>query len=180
MVASAIVFLLYIVLLVAIGIITYMRTKSSKDYMLAGRANNKWVTAISAESSDMSGWLLMGLPGAAYSMGFAAIWTLIGLLFGTMLNWMISANRLRVASEVYDCLSVTEFFEKRVNDTKGTVGLISGIAVLIIMIINSSAEIIGSGKLLNATFGLDYSTGIIIAMFIVIVYTFLGGYMAVS
>ena len=180
MVASVIVFLLYIVLLVAIGIVTYMRTKSSKDYMLAGRANNKWVTAISAESSDMSGWLLMGLPGAAYSMGFAAIWTLIGLLFGTMLNWMISANRLRVASEVYDCLSVTEFFEKRVNDTKGTVGLISGIAVLIIMIINSSAEIIGSGKLLNATFGLNYSTGIIIAMFIVIVYTFLGGYMAVS
>lgn len=180
MIASVAVFVIYILVLVTIGVITYMRTKSSKDYTLAGRSNNKWVAAISAESSDMSGWLLMGLPGAAFSMGFAAIWTLMGLLFGTMLNWMFSGNRLRVASEAYDCFSITDFFEKRVMDKKGTVGLIAGIAVIIIMTINSSAEIIGSGKLLNATFGLDYSTGIIVALVIVIVYTFLGGYMAVS
>ena len=177
---SALTFILYIVILVAIGVITYIRAKSYSDYNLAGRSNNKWVAAISAESSDMSGWLLMGLPGAAYAAGFASIWIMIGLIFGTMFNWIFVANRLRVATEVYDVFSITEYFEKRVNDKSGTVALVSGIAVIVFMIINASAEIIGSGKLLNATFGLDYNVGIVIGLIVVVVYTFLGGYMAVS
>lgn len=180
MAVSIIVFVLYLVVLIAIGVVTYLRTKSYSDYNLAGRSNNKWVTALSAESSDMSGWLLMGLPGAAYASGLSSIWIIIGLIFGTMFNWMFAANRLRIASESYEAFSITEFFEKRVNDKKGTVAMVSGIAIIIIMIINSSAEIIGSGKLLNATFGLDYSTGILIGLLIVVIYTFLGGYMAVS
>ncbi len=177
---SALTFILYIVILVAIGVITYIRAKSYSDYNLAGRSNNKWVAAISAESSDMSGWLLMGLPGAAYAAGFASIWIMIGLIFGTMFNWIFVANRLRVATEVYDVFSITEYFEKRVNDKSGTVALVSGIAVIVFMIINASAEIIGSGKLLNATFGLDYNVGIVVGLIVVVVYTFLGGYMAVS
>lgn len=180
MFVSAATFVLYIIILIAIGVITYLRARSYSDYTLAGRSNNKWVTAISAESSDMSGWLLMGLPGAAFAGGFSSIWIMIGLIFGTMINWMYVANRLRIATEVYNVFSITEFFEKRVNDTKGTVALISGIAVIIFMIINSSAEIIGCGKLLNATFGLDYSIGIVVGLVIVVIYTFLGGYMAVS
>ena len=177
---SVAVFIIYLVVLVAIGVITYLRTKSYSDYNLAGRSNNKWVTAISAESSDMSGWLLMGLPGAAYASGFSSIWIIIGLIFGTMFNWIFVANRLRIASESYGAFSITEYFEKRVNDKKGIVALVSGIAIIVIMIINSSAEIIGSGKLLNATFGLDYNIGIIVGLVIVMLYTFLGGYMAVS
>lgn len=177
---SAVTFVLYIIVLIAIGVITYLRAKSYSDYTLAGRSNNKWVTAISAESSDMSGWLLMGLPGAAFAGGFSSIWIMIGLIFGTMINWMYVANRLRIATEAYNVYSITEFFEKRVNDNKGIVALISGIALIIFMIINSSAEIIGCGKLLNATFGLEYSTGIIVGLVIVVIYTFLGGYMAVS
>ncbi len=177
---SALTFILYIVILVAIGVITYIRAKSYSDYNLAGRSNNKWVAAISAESSDMSGWLLMGLPGAAYAAGFASIWIMIGLIFGTMFNWIFVANRLRVATEVYNVFSITEFFEKRVNDKSGVVALVSGIAVIVFMVINASAEIIGSGKLLNATFGLDYHVGIVVGLIIVMVYTFLGGYMAVS
>ena len=177
---SALTFVLYIVILIAIGVITYLRAKSYSDYNLAGRSNNKWVAAISAESSDMSGWLLMGLPGAAYSAGFSSIWIMIGLIFGTMCNWIFVANRLRVATEVYNVFSITEFFEKRVNDKSGVVALVSGIAVIVFMIINASAEIIGSGKLLNATFGLDYHVGIVVGLIIVMVYTFLGGYMAVS
>ena len=93
---------------------------------------------------------------------------------------MFCANRLRIASESYEAFSITEFFEKRLNDKKGTVALVSGIAIIIIMTIKSSAEIIGSGKLLNATFGLDYSVGIVIGLLIMMAYTFLGGYMAVS
>ena len=177
---SALTFVLYIVILIAIGVITYLRAKSYSDYNLAGRSNNKWVAAISAESSDMSGWLLMGLPGAAYSAGFSSIWIMIGLIFGTMCNWIFVANRLRVATEVYNVFSITEFFEKRVNDKSGVVALVSGIAVIVFMIINASAEIIGSSKLLNATFGLDYHVGIVVGLIIVMVYTFLGGYMAVS
>ena len=177
---SALTFVLYIVILIAIGVITYLRAKSYSDYNLAGRSNNKWVAAISAESSDMSGWLLMGLPGAAYAAGFSSIWIMIGLIFGTMCNWIFVANRLRVATEVYNVFSITEFFEKRVNDKSGVVALVSGIAVIVFMVINASAEIIGSGKLLNATFGLDYHVGIVVGLIIVMVYTFLGGYMAVS
>ena len=177
---SALTFVLYIVILIAIGVITYLRAKSYSDYNLAGRSNNKWVAAISAESSDMSGWLLMGLPGAAYAAGFSSIWIMIGLIFGTMFNWIFVANRLRVATEVYNVFSITEFFEKRVNDKSGVVALVSGIAVIVFMVINASAEIIGSGKLLNATFGLDYHVGIVVGLIIVMVYTFLGGYMAVS
>ena len=180
MLISAITFVLYIVILIAIGVITYLRAKSYSDYTLAGRSNNKWVTAISAESSDMSGWLLMGLPGAAYAAGFASIWIMIGLIFDTMFNWIFVANRLRVATEVYNVYSITEYFEKRVNDKSGTVAIVSGVAIIIFMIINASAEIIGSGKLLNATFGLDYSVGIVVGLVIVVMYTFLGGYMAVS
>lgn len=180
MLVSVIIFVAYLVILVGIGVVTYLRTKSYSDYNLAGRSNNKWVTAISAESSDMSGWLLMGLPGSAYLAGFSSIWIIIGLIFGTMANWVFCANRLRIASESYEAFSITEFFEKRLNDKKGTVAMVSGIAIIIIMIINSSAEIIGSGKLLNATFGMDYKAGIVIGLAIVMIYTFLGGYMAVS
>lgn len=180
MTISIIIFVVYLIVLVGIGVATYLRTKSYSDYNLAGRSNNKWVTAISAESSDMSGWLLMGLPGSAYLAGFSSIWILIGLVFGTLANWVFCANRLRIASESYEAFSITEFFEKRLNDKKGTVALVSGIAIIIIMTINSSAEIIGSGKLLNATFGLDYNVGIVIGLLIMMAYTFLGGYMAVS
>jgi sodium/proline symporter len=177
---SVIIFSVYLLVLVAIGVITYLRAKSYSDYTLAGRSNNKWVTALSAESSDMSGWLLMGLPGAAYAAGFSSIWIIIGLIFGTMFNWIFIANRLRIATEVYNTESITEFFEKRVGDKTGVTSLVAGLAIIVCMIINSSAEIIGSGKLLNATFGLPYNTGILIGLVIVVTYTFLGGYMAVS
>lgn len=180
MAVSVAVFVGYIVILIGIGLVTYLKTKSHSDYTLAGRSNNKWVAAISAESSDMSGWLLMGLPGAAYAAGFSSIWILTGLIFGTMINWMVIGNRIRIASETYQVLSITEYFERRVHDVKGHVGMVSGVAVIVFMVINASAEIIGSGKLLNATFGMEYRTGIVIALLVVIAYTFLGGYMAVS
>ncbi|MDR1019453.1 MAG: sodium/proline symporter [Synergistaceae bacterium] len=180
MVISAIIFVTYLLILIAIGVVTYLRAKSYSDYTLAGRSNNKWVTALSAESSDMSGWLLMGLPGAAYVSGFSSIWIIIGLIFGTMFNWIFIANRLRIATETYNAYSITEYFEKRLGDKTGTVSLVSGVAIIVCMIINSSAEIIGSGKLLNATFGLDYNVGIVVGLVIVVAYTFMGGYMAVS
>lgn len=177
---NIIVFSLYLLLLVGVGYITFLRTKTYSDYALAGRTNNKWVTAISASTSDMSGWLLLGLPGMAYTMGFGAIWVLVGILFGTLINWTVIANRLRIASESYDTVSLSEFYEKRLDDRKGTITLISGIVIVVFMVINSSAEIIGSGKLLNVAFGFDYQAGILISLAIVLIYTFLGGFLAVS
>ncbi|HPJ26548.1 MAG TPA: sodium/proline symporter [Synergistaceae bacterium] len=170
----------YLLLLVAIGYVTYRKTTSYDDYSLAGRSNNKWITAISAESSDMSGWLLLGLPGMAFSMGFGSLWVVTGILFGTLFNWTVIANRLRRASEFYGAVTLTEFFEKRLGDSRGIIGCIAAIVIILFMIINASAEIIGSGKLLNIAFGLEYKTGIVLGLFIVMIYTYLGGYLAVS
>ncbi|MDI6600503.1 MAG: hypothetical protein QME46_01815 [Thermoanaerobacteraceae bacterium] len=177
---NLIVFSIYLLVLVGIGYFTYLRTNTLSDYTLAGRSNNKWITAISAESSDMSGWLLLGLPGMAFLSGFGAIWTITGILLGTLFNWTVIANRLRTASEYYGALTIPEYIDKRFNDKNGILGLIAGIVIVIFMIINSSAEIIGSGKLLNAAFGFDYNVGIIIGLLIVLIYTFLGGFLAVS
>lgn len=170
----------YLILLVSIGYVTFVRTKSYEDFTIAGRSNNMWVTAISAESSDMSGWLLLGLPGLAYVAGFGAIWTLIGVIFGTLLNWTIIANRLRTISEHYHSVTLTGYFQKRLNDDKGIINILAAIILVVFMVINASAEVIGSGKLLNVAFGLDYNIGILIAMGIVLIYTFMGGYLAVS
>lgn len=177
---SLFLFALYLLMLVGIGYLTYIRTKNYSDYSLAGRGNSKWITAISAEASDMSGWLLLGLPGMAFSSGMGVIWVLIGIIGGTLFNWVVVANRLRTITEHYNVVTLTDFFEKRLNDKKGTISIVSAIVVVLFMVINASAEIIGSGKLLNAAFGFDYSVGIIIGLVIVLVYTFLGGYLAVS
>ncbi len=179
-VVNVLIFGAYLLLLVGIGYVTYLRANTYGDYTIAGRSNNKWVTAISAESSDMSGWLLLGLPGMAFASGFGAIWVIIGILFGTLFNWTVVAGRLRTASEYYGAVTLTEYFEKRLNDRKGVIGYISAIVIVLFMIINSAAEIIGSGKLLNAAFGFDYNVGIIIGVIIVLAYTFLGGFLAVS
>jgi len=177
---SLVIFIIYLIVLVAIGIFTYLRTKSYGDYTIAGRKNNMWVTALSAESSDMSGWLLLGLPGMAFAQGYGAIWLLIGLLAGTLFDWVAVATRLRKATEHYNAVTLMEFFDKRLGDKKGNVSLIACIVIVVFMIVNSSAEVIGSGKLLNAAFGFDYKIGIFIGVGIVLVYTFLGGFMAVS
>lgn len=170
----------YLFLLVAIGYLSYRKTTSYADFSLAGRSNNKWITALAAESSDMSGWLLLGLPGMAFASGFGAIWVIIGILSGTIFNWVVVANKLRTATEHYNAYTLTEFFEKRLKDFNGNIGFIAAILIVIFMIINASAEIIGSGKLLNIVFGVDYKTGVVLGLIIVVVYTYLGGFLAIS
>jgi sodium/proline symporter len=177
---NIIVFAFYLIMLVGIGYASFLRAKTYSDHTIAGRSSSKWVTAISAESSDMSGWLLLGLPGMAYATGYGSVWTLLGLLAGTLFNWVVIANRLRTITEHYNAITLIDYLEKRVDDQKGTLGVIAGIVIILFMIINSSAEVIGSGKLLNAAFGFDYSVGIFIGVGIVLVYTFLGGFLAVT
>ena len=180
MAVRIIVLVLYFAVLLAIGVYTSKMAKSYSEYNLAARSNNKWIAGISTQSSSTSGWMLLAMPGLAFTYGFGVIWTLIGWMGGSLFNWLVLAKRLRLATETYDSVSIVEYFEKRTGDEKGIVGLISGISIIVLMIINSSGELIGCGKLIQSAFGLDINTATTIGLVIVVIYTFLGGYMAVS
>src|SRR5450756_3011902 len=112
---SVFIFVVYLVMLVAIGYVTFRKTKSYDDFTLGGRSNNKWISALSTESTDMSSWLLLGLPGMAFTSGYGSIWLLIGLLFGTFFNWAVVAGKLRRITEYYHSITLMEFFENRLG-----------------------------------------------------------------
>ena len=180
MIIRLVVLILYILVLLCIGVYTSKRVKSYEGYNLAGRGNNKWIGGISTQSSSTSGWMLLAMPGLAYSMGFSAVWFLVGWLGGSIINWVLLAKRLRVATEAYDAATCVEYFENRTGDKRGIIGITSAIVILILMCVNASSELIGCGKLINAVFGIDYKTGVLIGLLLVAAYTFLGGYLAVS
>jgi sodium/proline symporter len=173
-------FVLYLLILVGTGVFAYFRSRSYADYALAGRSMNRWVTAISAEASDMSSWLLMGLPGMAFVTGMGSVWVIIGILFGTLFNWTVIAERLRRITAHFGSLTLTSYLEERLGDRSGLLRYSSGIAVIVFFMINVAAEIVGSGKLFNAAFGYDYNVGIWVGAIVVLIYTFLGGFMAVA
>lgn len=180
MVIRIVVLILYFASLLGIGVYTSKKAKSYYEYNLAARSNNKWIAGISTQSSSTSGWMLLAMPGLAFTYGFGVIWTLIGWMGGSLFNWLVLAKRLRVATECYDTVSIVEYFEKRTGDKRGIVGLISGISIIVLMVINSSGELVGCGKLIQAAFGVDFTVAVTVGVIIVAFYTFLGGYMAVS
>lgn len=180
MITKIIVLLLYLLILLAIGVYTSKKASSYDGFNLAGRGNNKWIGGISTQSASTSGWMLLAMPGLAYAGGFSVVWTITGWLGGSLINWIILGKRLRVATEKYEAVSCTEYFEKRTDDKVGVIGIVSAIAIVILMAINSSSEMIGFGKLLTAVFDIDYSLAVTVGLIVVAIYTFLGGYMAVS
>ena len=180
MITKIAVLLLYIVILLGIGVYTSKKASSYDGFNLAGRGNNKWIGGISTQSASTSGWMLLAMPGLAYAGGFSVVWTLTGWLGGSLINWVILGKRLRIATEVYDSVSCTEYFEKRTNDKRGMIGIVSAVTIVILMAINSSSEMIGFGKLLSVVFHIDYTMAVTVGLIVVAVYTFLGGYMAVS
>lgn len=180
MITKIIVLLLYLLILLAIGVYTSKKASSYDGFNLAGRGNNKWIGGISTPSASTSGWMLLAMPGLAYAGGFSVVWTITGWLGGSLINWIILGKRLRVATEKYEAVSCTEYFEKRTDDKVGVIGIVSAIAIVILMAINSSSEMIGFGKLLTAVFDIDYSLAVTVGLIVVAIYTFLGGYMAVS
>ena len=175
--------LLYFILVIAIGFL-YKNTsnKSSKSYFLGNRKLGPWVTAFSAEASDMSGWLLMGLPGVAYFTGASdAVWVALGLAIGTYLNWKFVAVRLRKYSQkANDSITVPDFLSNRFGDTKKILMTISAIIILIFFCIYVGSCFVTTGKLFNTLFGLDYTTMMIIGALVVFLYTFVGGFLSVS
>lgn len=174
--------LLYFIVVVIIGFVYAKRSnQSTENYFLGGRKLGPWLTALSAEASDMSGWLLMGLPGVAYFTGASdAMWTAIGLAIGTYLNWKFVAKRLRKYSEVANnSITLPDFFSNRFHDKKNILMTISAFIILLFFCIYVGSCFVTCGKLFATLFGLDYATMMILGALIVFLYTFVGGYLSV-
>lgn len=176
-----IVFTLYLGSMLGIGIYYYKKTSNISDYVLGGRGLGSWVTALSAQASDMSGWLLLGLPGAAYLTGLEAIWIALGLAIGTFLNWQFVAVRLRKYTEVAgNSLTISSYFGNRFRDEDNILRIISSIIIVFYFSIYTASGFVAGGKLFGAVFGLNYTLALTIGAIIIVSYTFLGGFMAVS
>ncbi len=173
-------FFIYILAMLFIGYYFYAKNESIEDYFLGGRTLNPYVTALSAQASDMSGWLLLGLPGAVYAGGFNAMWIGIGLTVGTFLNWQFVAKRLRCYTEVVDAITITDFLENRFKDKSHSLRVISSLVILIFFTIYVASGLVAGGVLFENILGIDYNLAVYIAVLIVGIYTFLGGFLAVS
>lgn len=174
-------FIGYMIVMVAIGFYFYFRTSDLNDYILGGRALGPGVTALSAGASDMSGWLLLGLPGAMYSDGLVGSWIAVGLVAGAYLNWHYIAKPLRVYTHALkDSITIPDYFSNRFEEKNNTIRIITAVVILIFYTLYTSSGLVGGAKLFEATFGIDYSTALGIGSIIIVSYTFLGGYNAVS
>lgn len=172
-------FVIYFVVLLAIGLYFCRRHDNIEDYLLGGRKMGTLVTALSTQASDMSGWLLMGLPGAIYAGGLANAWIAVGLFVGTVLNWKLVARRLRLYTERTGTITLPSFFERRFADPTGLLRIVSGGIILLFFTIYASSGLVACGKLFESTFGISYQTGVWIGAVITVVYTCLGGFLAV-
>ena len=172
-------FVVYFIFLLGIGFYFYRRNVSIEDYLLGGRGMGAWVTALSAQASDMSGWLLMGLPGAIYLGGIGGVWIAIGLFVGTVLNWKLVSGRLRIYTQKTGTITLPCFFEQRFGDPTGLLRTVSAIIILIFFTIYASSGLVATGKLFESTFNVNYKTAVIVGGTIIIAYTFLGGFLAV-
>lgn len=173
-------FIVYFVFLLSVGWFFYKRTMNLEDYLIGGRRLGKWVTALSAQASDMSGWLLMGLPGAVLLMGTSQSWIAIGLFIGTVVNWLMVAPRLRVHTEKVEAITLPSFFEKRFKDPTGALRVLSAVIILFFFTVYASSGLVAAGRLFEAMFGVDFTLAVLIGGIIIVIYTFLGGFLAVS
>ena len=178
---TLITFLFYIVAMVVIGLIAYRATTSFDDYILGGRRLGSFVTALSAGASDMSGWLLMGLPGAIYLSGLSEMWIAIGLIIGAWLNWLLVAGRLRIHTEIQNnALTLPDYFSNRFNDHKKILRVVSAIIILIFFAIYCASGMVAGARLFESMFGMSYTTALWISAIATISYVFIGGFLAVS
>lgn len=174
-------FSLYLLLILSIGIIAYLRTKNFSDYILGGRRLGPLVTALSAGASDMSGWLLMGLPGSIFKSGLAQSWIAIGLLIGAYFNWRLVAGRLRVHTECnHNALTLPDFFLYRFGTTGQWVKTIAALAILLFFTLYCASGMVAGAQLFTTIFHLPYLQALLLSALATIIYTFIGGFLAVS
>ena len=174
-------FIGYMLVMLAIGFYFYFKTNDLSDYVLGGRGLNPSVTALSAGASDMSGWLLLGLPGMMYSDGIVGSWIAVGLILGAYLNWHYVAKPLRVYTHhLNDSITIPDYLANRFEDNGHLLRVITAIVILIFYTLYTSSGLVGGAKLFEATFNIAYSDALLIGSFVIVSYTFLGGYNAVS
>jgi len=172
---------LYMGICLGLGLIAWRRTQNLGDFILGGRSLGSWVTALSAQATDMSGWLLMGLPGLAYASGFDGIWLLFGLAVGTWLNWRWIAAPLREATErLSNSLTIPDYLERRFRDDSRLLRSISAIFILVFFVFYTSSGFVAAGRLFESLFGLPYVEAMFWGSIVMLTYTFLGGFLAVS
>ena len=171
----------YLLFMLWIGWVCVKKNESVEDFYLGGRKLGPFVTAMSAEASDMSSWLLMGLPGVAYLTGLAeASWTAIGLAVGTYLNWLIVARRIRRYSHQLNAITVPQFFSKRWEDDRCLLSAIAALVIIIFFIPYTASGFSACGKLFSTLFGMDYLTAMLISAAVIVLYTVMGGFLAAS
>ncbi|WOH37527.1 sodium/proline symporter PutP [Thalassotalea fonticola] len=172
----------YFIVMIAIGLYAFKKsTDDVSGYMLGGRSLSPSVTALSAGASDMSGWILMGLPGAMYITGLSSMWIAVGLVIGAYANYRIVAPRLRTYTELAnDSITLPDFFENRFKDDKRFLRIVSSIVIIIFFTLYTSSGIVAGGKLFESSFGLNYEIGLYVTAGVVVCYTMFGGFLAVS
>ena len=173
---------IYFIVMLGIGFYAYKKSTSDvSGYMLGGRSLSPSVAALSAGASDMSGWMLMGLPGAMYISGMSSLWIAIGLVIGAFLNYIIVAPRLRTYTEVAnDSITLPDFFENRFNDKSRMLRIVSSVVIIVFFTLYTSSGIVAGGKLFESSFGLNYEIGLYVTAGVVVAYTLFGGFLAVS
>ncbi|MBR6486488.1 MAG: sodium/proline symporter PutP [Lachnospiraceae bacterium] len=185
MTSSSLVFVLvaffaYLLMMIIIGAMCMKQNNNTEDYFLGGRNLGGFVAALSAQASDMSGWLLMGLPGSIYLMGTGQAWIGIGLFIGTAINWIFISGKLRKYTiRANNSLTLPEFFQNRYKDDKNLLLGASSIVVVIFFLVYTASALASGGKLFNSIFGIDYHTALVIGALVILVYTFMGGFLAV-
>ncbi|TMW73436.1 sodium/proline symporter PutP [Alteribacter natronophilus] len=179
--ATLITFIVYLIGLLAIGLFAYRMTNNLSDYVLGGRRLGGGVAALSAGASDLSGWLLLGLPGALYVSGMGEMWIGVGLAIGAYINWQFIAKRLRIYTEIAgDSITLPDYFENRFHDRSKILRVISAVFILLFFAFYTSAGLVGGAVLFENSFNLDYTAALWIGAAVIISYTFLGGFLAVS
>lgn len=172
---------LYFIAMIAIGLYAYKQTDDHEDYMLAGRNLPPWVAALSAGASDMSGWLVMGLPGAIYAAGFIEAWIAIGLTLGAYFNWLFVAPRLRAFTEVCNnSITIPSFLENRLHDKTRILRVLSGVVILVFFTFYISSGMVAGGIFFESAFGGNYLTGMILVSVVTLSYTLFGGFLGAS
>lgn len=172
----------YFVLMIGIGLYAWRKSTSNvSEFMLGGRNLPPAVAALSAGASDMSGWMLMGLPGAVYLAGFSAVWIAVGLTIGAWANYRLVAPRLRAYTEIADdAVTIPDYLEKRFGDRSQSLRVIASVVIVVFFTLYTSAGLVAGGKLFEASFGYDYRFGLSLTASVVVLYTLFGGFLAVS
>ena len=173
-------FCVYLLMMVGIGLWAYFKTSNLDDYILGGRSLGPWVTALSAAASDMSGWALLGLPGAVYANGLKETWMIFGLLMGAYYNWTVVAPRLRVYTERLNVLTIPEYLEKRLQTKSPYLKIVSSLIILGFFTFYTASGLVAGAKLFSSSFGLDYQFALFLGTFVILLYTVTGGFLAVS